>query len=79
MAPADQNGRASTTMTGTIKRLARDRGFGFIQGENGQDYFFHQSELRGGLTFTELKEGQRVTFEPREAEKGPRAADIGPA
>ena len=69
----------SITMTGTIKTLARDRGFGFIHADDGQDYFFHQSELRSGLTFAQLKEGQRVTFEPREAEKGPRAAEINAA
>lgn len=66
-------------MIGSVKRLTRDRGFGFIQGEDGNDYFFHRSELRGGLTFDALKEGQRVTFEPREGDKGPRAAEVGPA
>lgn len=66
-------------MNGTIKRLSADRGFGFIQGEDGKDYFFHQSDLRGGLSFAQLKEGQRVAFEPRQAERGPRAAEISPA
>lgn len=66
-------------MTGTIKTLAKERGFGFISADDGQEYFFHQSELRGGLTFPQLKEGQHVTFEPRQSEKGPRAADIGPS
>jgi len=66
-------------MTGTIKKITPDRGFGFIASDEGQDYFFHQSELRGGLTFAQLKEGQRVTFEARQSEKGPRAADVNPA
>jgi CspA family cold shock protein len=66
-------------MNGTIKRLTPDRGFGFIRGEDGNEYFFHRSEVGGGLGFDELREGQRVTFEPRQADKGPRAAEIRPA
>ncbi len=66
-------------MNGTIKKVTRDRGFGFIRAEDGTEYFFHQSELRGGLQFSELKEGQRVRFETQPSEKGPRAADINPA
>jgi CspA family cold shock protein len=63
-------------MNGTIKRLTADRGFGFIRGEDGAEYFFHRSELRGGLTFEELKEGQQVSFEPRRGDKGPRAGEV---
>jgi cold shock protein len=66
------------SMTGTIKKITRDRGFGFITGDEGQDYFFHQSELQGGLTFAQLKEGQPVVFEARQTEKGPRAAGVNP-
>jgi len=65
-------------MTGTIKKITTDRGFGFIHGEDGTDYFFHQSELRGGLTFAALREGQHVRFETRQGDKGPRAADATP-
>lgn len=66
-------------MNGTIKKVNRDRGFGFIQAEDGTDYFFHRSELRGGLAFDQLREGQRITFEPRQGDKGPRASDVAPA
>ena len=66
-------------MNGTIKKVTKDRGFGFITAENGVEYFFHQSELRGGLTFAELREGQRVSFETAQSDKGPRAADVHPA
>jgi CspA family cold shock protein len=66
-------------MNGTIKKVTRERGFGFISGENGVDYFFHQSELRGDLKFDELREGQRVSFEATQSDKGPRAADVHPA
>ena len=65
-------------MTGTIKRITMDRGFGFIRADDGVDYFFHRSELRGGLIFEQLREGERVTFESKEGEKGPRAAEINP-
>jgi len=52
--------------TGTIKTIRGDRGFGFLQPEGGsgrnQDIFFHHSSVVG-VTFDELQEGQRVTFE----------------
>ena len=63
-------------MTGMIKKVAMDRGFGFIQAEDGKDYFFHQSELGGSVTFAGLKEGQHVTFEPQPSDKGPRAIEL---
>ena len=46
---------------GTIKRLVRDRGFGFIRDDGGQEWFFHRSSVQG--SFDELNEGQRVSFE----------------
>jgi CspA family cold shock protein len=66
-------------MTGIIKKITADRGFGFITSDEGLDYFFHQSELRGGLVFAQLKEGLRVSFQPARGEKGLRAADVTPA
>jgi CspA family cold shock protein len=66
-------------MNGTIKKLTPDRGFGFIRGEDGNEYFFHRSELSPGLRFDDFREGQRVAFEPRQAEKGPRAGEVRPA
>jgi cold shock protein len=52
-----------------------DRGFGFIAGEDGTDYFFHRVDLRG-LDFVNLKTGQRVTFEAEQGAKGPRARNV---
>jgi len=60
---------------GTIRRLIRDRGYGFIATEDGKDVFFHQTGLQG-LSFDSLKEGQPVEFETEEGPKGPRAVDI---
>ncbi|MFA5000688.1 MAG: cold shock domain-containing protein [Candidatus Paceibacterota bacterium] len=62
-------------MTGTIKTL-NPRGFGFItrEGET-KDLFFHSKELVG-VTFEELKEGQTVSFEVIETDKGPAAVKV---
>ncbi len=61
-------------MQGTIKRLKQDKGFGFILGEDKNEYFFHQSALKN-VKFEEL-EGRDVTFEESEGSKGLRAEDI---
>ena len=47
---------------GVIRRLIRDRGFGFIKTERGEDIFFHRSELQG-IDYNSLREGQQVEFE----------------
>ena len=60
---------------GKIKKLVRDRGFGFIDDTDGRELFFHQSSLVG-LTFAGLSEDQEVEFEVEKADKGPRAIDI---
>jgi CspA family cold shock protein len=60
---------------GTIKRLVRDRGFGFIRDDNGQEWFFHRSAVRDG-SFDQLNEGQRVSFEEEPSAKGPRAGNV---
>lgn len=65
-------------MTGTITRVVADRGFGFIKGDNGTDYFFHRQEVGGGLDFAHLKPGARVAFEEQHGPKGPRAGSVRP-
>ena len=60
---------------GTIKRLVRDRGFGFIRDEGGQEWVFHRSSVNSG-SFEELNEGQRVSFDEEPSAKGPRAGNI---
>lgn len=59
---------------GTIKRLT-DKGFGFIDTGADKDLFFHMSNLEG-ISFEELREGQRVTFNPGDGPKGPRAENV---
>lgn len=63
-------------MTGTIKRLVRDKGFGFIASTEGaSEYFFHTSACRD-VRFDELREGQTVTFDVGQGPKGPRAENV---
>jgi CspA family cold shock protein len=63
--------------TGKIKRLMKDRGFGFIRGNDGQEVFFHRSSM-ADQSFDNLSEGQEVEFEIEQAPKGPRAARVRP-
>jgi cold shock protein len=60
--------------SGTIKRLVRDRGFGFIRDDGGQEWFFHRSAVQG--SFDQLNEGQRVSFDEEPSAKGPRAGNV---
>lgn len=62
-------------LTGRIK-LVRDNTFGFIEGTDRIDRFFHRSELPDGLTFEDLAVGARVTFRDEPSQKGPRAVDV---
>ena len=59
-------------MTGRIARIVREKAFGFIDGEDGNDYFFHQSALRD-VSFDDLKEGAVVSFDVAKGPKGARA------
>jgi cold shock protein len=58
---------------GTIKKLVADRGFGFITGDDGKDYFFHRSATS---EFDRLVGGEQVTFEIEQSPKGPRAGKV---
>ena len=61
--------------TGKVKKLVRDRGFGFITAQDGAELFFHRNAVQGA-TFDSLTEGQAVTFDTEQGEKGPRAANV---
>lgn len=62
-------------MTGTIKRLVSDKGFGFILADDGNEYFFHNSACNG-ITFDELLQDQAVVFERGQGPKGPRGENV---
>lgn len=61
--------------TGKIKKLVRERGFGFISDTDGREVFFHQSSLIEAK-FDDLKEEQAVEFEIENSPKGPRAVNV---
>jgi CspA family cold shock protein len=62
-------------MTGTIKKLT-EKGFGFITAEGlAKDLFFHSNSLVG-VQFDELREGDAVSFETEESEKGLNAVNV---
>ena len=61
--------------TGKIKKLVRDRGFGFISDTDGKEVFFHQTSLVE-TSFDALNEAQSVEFEVEKSDKGPRAVNV---
>jgi CspA family cold shock protein len=61
--------------SGKIKKVVRERGFGFINDTDGREVFFHQSGLVD-TQFDSLKEKQKVEFEIENSPKGPRAVSI---
>jgi CspA family cold shock protein len=61
-------------LRGTIKRLVRDKGFGFVAAEDGVEYFFHQASCAD--PFDQMREGQSLTFEGGKGPKGPRAENV---
>jgi cold shock protein len=64
-------------MTGRIKKILRDKGFGFVQPDDGSDdVFFHRSRLGAKTQFEDLREGDEVQFQVRPGEKGPQAFDL---
>ncbi|ANZ99294.1 MULTISPECIES: cold-shock protein [Carnobacterium] len=60
---------------GTVKWFNAEKGFGFIERENGDDVFVHFSAI-GGDGFKTLEEGQAVSFEVEEGNRGPQAANV---
>jgi CspA family cold shock protein len=66
-------------LTGSVKKVVGERGFGFIAADDGQEYFFHRSGLDSSLDFDRLGGGERVSFEIERSEKGPRARQVSAA
>ena len=60
---------------GTVKWFSDQKGYGFIEQDNGQDVFVHHTGISGS-GFKSLQEGQRVRFEIETSPKGPKAKDI---
>ena len=63
--------------TGTVKWFNEQKGFGFIEKDEGGDVFVHFSAIQAG-GFKTLQEGQRVSFDVTQGQKGPAAANVKP-
>ena len=60
-------------MEGTVKFFNRKKGFGFVSGEDGKDYFIHFSALKmPGF----LRDNDKVSFDPAEGERGLKAENV---
>lgn len=62
--------------SGTIKKIVSDRGFGFITGDDGKDYFFHRDSLDRTLDFDRLAGNEKVSFDVEANPRGPRAVRV---
>ncbi|MBS4221771.1 cold shock protein CspC [Lederbergia citrea] len=60
---------------GTVKWFNADKGFGFIERENGDDVFVHFSAIQSD-GFKSLDEGQKVTFDVEQGARGAQAANV---
>jgi CspA family cold shock protein len=67
----------SDLVSGVVKWFNDDKGYGFIEREGGADVFVHFRAINGNGRKT-LKEGQKVTFEVTQGQKGPQAENVTP-
>ena len=68
----------SDIIEGTVKWFNDEKGFGFIEQESGKDVFVHHSAINGSGRKT-LYEGQKVTMEVTQGQKGLQAENVTPA
>lgn len=61
--------------TGSVKWFSNEKGYGFIERDNGEDVFVHHSDIEGD-GFKTLRQGERVEFEVESADKGPKARRV---
>lgn len=64
-------------VNGTVKWFNSRKGFGFIASEEGEDVFVHFSAIKGDKDdYKSLNEGDKVTFDVTQGQKGPQANDV---
>ena len=70
-----ERGETHMSQTGTVKWFKDDKGYGFITGDDGQDVFVHFSaiQMEG---YKSLAEGQKVTYEVQQGQKGLQAVNV---
>jgi cold shock protein len=60
-------------MKGTVKFFNESKGFGFIAGDDGNEYFVHQTGLKDGVS---INENDAVEFEVEQGDRGPKAVNV---
>lgn len=60
-------------MEGTVKWFNTMKGYGFIKGDDEQDYFVHSSQIKDGSS---LRDDEKVSFDPVEGDKGKKAENV---
>jgi len=65
--------------SGTVKWFNADKGYGFIQPDEGNDDLFVHFSAINAEGYKTLEDGQAVTFEVTQGQKGPQASDVTPA
>ncbi len=64
-----------SSTTGTVKWFNETKGYGFIEREDGPDVFVHFSAIKAD-GFRTLADGQKVTFDVTDGQKGPQAENV---
>ena len=67
--------RGGANMNGTVKWFNAEKGYGFIKDEEGKDIFVHFSSINSD-GYKTLEEGQKVTYDLVESDRGPQAKNV---